>query len=167
MAHQKTYGKRRSLRHPGVDYSLPYIYHVTVSSHNRRAILSRDEVAAAIVDNLIQLATNLSYEIFAFCILPDHLHILCQPRAEAPSLETFVGKVKGRISRELGKKGVKRPIWQRGFYDHILRKEEDVLTVAKYIAENPVRQGIVGDYEEYPYSYIRGAKPYQTQISSP
>lgn len=120
-----------------------------------------------IVDNLMQIAQNLSFEIWAFCLLPDHVHILCQPKAMTPTLEIFIGRIKGRISRELGLRGIKRPLWQRGFYDHILRRDEDVWTVAKYIAENPVREALVTNYEDYPYSYIKGVKLYRGLSSSP
>ena len=45
-----------------------------------------------------------------------------------------------------------RRLWQQSFYDHALRKAEDVLDVAAYIFENPVRAGIVDDPADYPWS---------------
>ncbi|MBN2380988.1 hypothetical protein JXM67_14415 [candidate division WOR-3 bacterium] len=43
-------------------------------------------------------------------------------------------------------------MWQRGYYDHILRKEEDLEIVANYIWGNPVRKGLAETIEEYPFS---------------
>ena len=43
-------------------------------------------------------------------------------------------------------------LWQDGFYDHVLRREEDSLAIAAYIVANPVRAGLVKSVTEYPYS---------------
>jgi len=45
-----------------------------------------------------------------------------------------------------------RPLWQKNFYDRIVRQEESLLEMAKYIIHNPVRKGIVSNWETYPYS---------------
>jgi len=42
--------------------------------------------------------------------------------------------------------------WQRGFYDHVLRREEDILVHLRYIAENPVRRGLVDDWRDYGFT---------------
>jgi REP element-mobilizing transposase RayT len=44
-------------------------------------------------------------------------------------------------------------VWQRSFYDHPLRKDEDLLKVAEYIIYNPVRKGLVEDWRDYPFSW--------------
>jgi putative transposase len=41
-------------------------------------------------------------------------------------------------------------LWQRGFYDHALRKDEDVLKLARYIVANPIRAGIINKIGDYP-----------------
>jgi putative transposase len=43
------------------------------------------------------------------------------------------------------------PVWQRGFHDHALRKEEDIVSVARYIVANPVRDGLVRRIGDYPH----------------
>jgi len=45
-----------------------------------------------------------------------------------------------------------RPLWQKNFYDHIVRKEESILKIAEYILNNPVRKGMALRWESYPYS---------------
>jgi hypothetical protein len=45
-----------------------------------------------------------------------------------------------------------RGLWQAGYYDRILRHDEDSLTVVRYILENPVRAGLVSRFSDYPYS---------------
>jgi len=71
-----------------------------------------------------------------------------------------VGRFKGASSKRLTPFKPQSRLWQRGFHDHILRAGEDLWALARYIAENPVREGIVASYEEYPFSYIQGIKPH-------
>ena len=47
-----------------------------------------------------------------------------------------------------------KPLWQKNFYDHIVRKEESLLKIAEYIVDNPVRKELVSEWEEYPYSKV-------------
>jgi len=42
--------------------------------------------------------------------------------------------------------------WQKDFYDHVLRKNEDMVAQIKYILDNPVRRGLVSSWDEYPFS---------------
>ncbi|HIC94612.1 MAG TPA: transposase [Anaerolineae bacterium] len=154
----KTYGKRRSLRLQEFDYSRPFIYHAIVGTKGREAIFETLEAVRIAINCLIDQASALNYEVFAFCFMPDHLHLLCQPGEGAPSLDVFIGRFKSLSTRSLAQAGFGWKIWQRGFYDHILRKEEDLWALARYIADNPVRKGLVEDYKEYPFSFIRGIK---------
>jgi hypothetical protein len=55
----------------------------------------------------------------------------------------------------LKKDGLDGPFWQRGFYDHALRKEEDIRKAAEYIVHNPVPAGLVEHWLDYPYSRHR------------
>ncbi len=43
------------------------------------------------------------------------------------------------------------PVWQINYYEHVLRKSEDTIVVARYIFHNPVRKGLVDDYRDYKY----------------
>ena len=68
------------------------------------------------------------------------------------SLINWVSAFKRYASRNInGSYGIK-PLWQKNFYDHVVRKEESLIKIAEYIVNNPVRKGMVGTWEEYPYS---------------
>ena len=157
----KTYGKRRSLRLEGWDYSLPAIYHATFSTHDRHRVFRNPHACERVVEALRHQMARTHYTVYAFCIMPDHVHELCQPEGEQPvSLITFIQHTKRESARRLHQAGVTGSIWQRGFYDHILRKEEDLGVVMGYIIANPVRAGLTEDYTQYPYSYAQGIKSY-------
>ncbi len=54
------------------------------------------------------------------------------------------------------KRRLGQPLWQRSYYDHVLRGEEDTEDVAEYIWNNPVRAGLVTDRDSYPFWGPRG-----------
>jgi len=70
---------------------------------------------------------------------------------KAPSIIDFVNQFKGKSTTIAWKYGIKRNLWQKRCYDHILRTNEDVRKSGEYILNNPVRRGLVEDWHEYPY----------------
>ena len=89
------------------------------------------------------MGENFSAETLAYVLMPDHFHWLLQLQEKA-DLDISVARVKSvsahMINKYIGRKG---QVWQSGFYDHALRKEEDVINVARYIVANPLRAGLV------------------------
>jgi REP element-mobilizing transposase RayT len=89
-------------------------------------------------------------ESLAWVLMPDHLHWLVQ-LGRTLGLPDVMRRLKARstraINRSLGRSG---PIWQRAYYDHALRREEELRTVARYIVANPLRAGLVRRLGEYP-----------------
>ena len=83
--------------------------------------------------------------------MPDHLHWLFQLQASA-SLSEVMKIYKARSARAikhyLGRRGA---FWQKAFYDHALREEEDLISIARYIVANPLRAGLVSHIGEYPH----------------
>ena len=157
----KTYGKRRSIRLEGWDYATSCVYHVTLTTHGRGVFFNVPVRVGAFVDALRLQTARMHYMVYAFCVMPDHVHVLCQPNAERPiSLISFVQQLKSGASRRLHLLGAAERIWQRGFHDHILRREENIAEVVNYILANPVRAGLTTDYAVYPYSYAAGIKNY-------
>ena len=77
--------------------------------------------------------------------MPDHLHWLMQLGETSP-LSRVVHQVKSVSAHRLG-----RPLWQAGFHDHVLRREEDVRQIARYIVSNPVRAGLVDRVGDWPH----------------
>jgi REP element-mobilizing transposase RayT len=89
-------------------------------------------------------------EVPAYCFMPDHLHLLVVV-SEGVWLQEFVWQFKQRSGYAL-KKATGVFAWQISYYDHVLRKEEALLDVAQYIWDNPVKEGIVDDPRDFPFS---------------
>lgn len=82
--------------------------------------------------------------------MPDHLHWLFQLN-ERETLSATIKRLKARSSLSIGRHvELGSPVWQRGFYDHAIRRDEDILAVARYIVANPLRAGLVEHIGDYP-----------------
>ncbi|SYZ74497.1 transposase (fragment) [Candidatus Zixiibacteriota bacterium] len=94
------------------------------------------------------------YDLVAWAIMPDHMHLLINPkRAEMPGI---MRKIKLGFSAEYRKKlnANRGRIWQNRYWDHIIRNESDLNRHMDYIHYNPVKHGMVEDPFEYKYSSL-------------
>ena len=81
--------------------------------------------------------------------MPDHLHWLMQLSA-GQSLSNVVQNVKANSARLVNAAHeTDGSVWQRGFYDRGIRKDEDLASIARYIVANPIRAGIVRSCRHY------------------
>jgi putative transposase len=95
------------------------------------------------------LRDSLGNPVYAYCLMPDHVHLLLGV-SQAASLGKLVGAWKSRCYQIRRRRGHNTRFWQRSFYDHGLRIDEDLNTAALYIVHNPVRAHLVQDFHDYP-----------------
>ncbi|MBN2543704.1 transposase [bacterium] len=86
----------------------------------------------------------------AYCFMPDHVHLVLMGTEDDSDLWKCAGRFHQRTGFYL-KQIEKNFKWQKDFYDHIVRKDEDAVAQVRYIFENPVRKGLVSYWEDYPY----------------
>ena len=89
--------------------------------------------------------------VHAFCVMPDHFHALVEGMSEESDLRAFVRNFKQASSKEHAREE-DAPLWQKKFYDHILRSKDSPDAISWYIWMNPVRKGLCSQPIEYPYS---------------
>lgn len=84
------------------------------------------------------------------CSMPDHCHLLIEGKSEESDLWQCVVNFKRKSGYWLARN---HPLeeWQKDFYDHILRKDEDLIKQVRYILGNPLRKELVEDWRAYPY----------------
>jgi len=141
----KTWGKSRSVRLKGFDYTSPFsIYHTIIGAAEKQNIFVDPAINQQIVEILKNSVELYGYKLLSYCLMPDHLHILVQATESPKDLRNFV-----RGFKAFSTKSARKNLWQRGFYEHVLRKEENAIDVANYILNNPVRKGLVQEYIQY------------------
>jgi len=100
---------------------------------------------------LSKSAAEQSFAIHAYCVMPDHVHLLVEGMIETCNLVRFVSSFKQQTGFSYEKKNG-RQLWQPRYYDHILRKAVAADAVAWYIWLNPVRKGLCSVPQDYPLS---------------
>lgn len=146
--------KRKRIRMVGYDYSTPARYFVTICTHNKEKMLSKIDVGDdAFIVPMTELTNygkicdkylnniNKKYEnieVEKYVIMPNHIHMIViingTMKASSPTigLESVVRSFKGMVTKETGKS-----IWQRSYYDHVIRNENDYKNIWNYIESNP------------------------------
>lgn len=151
--------KRKDPRLSGFDYSTTGAYFITICTQNRKNILStivgegsplpRLSQYGEVVDKWIQNIPEKYQEISVdrYVIMPNHIHLLLSVvkaggRGDpSPTVDAAIGWLKYQATKEInemrGTAGER--IFQRSFYDHIVRNRDDYQEIYKYIYENPMR----------------------------
>jgi putative transposase len=107
-----------------------------------------------VLDELCSIPADTA-ESHAWVLMPDHLHWLFR-LGERLELSRLAQQFKSRSAIAVNRfRQVSTPVWQPGFYDHQLRRERDLAAQARYIVGNPIRRGICGRIEDYPYCWSR------------
>ena len=146
--------KRKQNRLTKYDYSTPNAYFITICTKNRKNLFWRD--AEIIIDRpknvlladlgiIVQRSIeNISKHYPAisvdhYVIMPNHIHLLLQINTDvsgrsiiAPTMSTVVRLMKGTVTKQAG-----FPVWQKGFYDHVIRNDNDYRDIWNYIEGNP------------------------------
>ena len=147
--------ERKIIRLRNFDYSTPGAYFITICTKDRKPLfgpVGADSISAQMVERTF-VETLQKYECVdspIYVVMPNHFHaIITITRADiesAPTVSEIVQSFKRYSTLEyikLVKEGVLPPfdkqVWQRTFYDHIIRGREDYDEIAKYIYENPMR----------------------------
>ncbi len=153
--------KRKEIRLKNYDYSEPGAYFITICTDKRRRILSKivgvdvpddprveltayGKIADKYINQLNNFYENISVE--QYVIMPDHIHMILFVREDGSSrtptptvkqhsvVPAFVSTFKRFCNKEIGKN-----IWQRYYYDHVIRNKRDFEEISKYIYENPLK----------------------------
>ncbi len=155
VSHGARYTKRR-LPH----YERPHgIYHVTFSTRDHR-VLSPE--ARNITLNAIMHFDQKRYDLFAACVMPDHVHILFQPWPKPAtmkgkllfwSLAELMHSIKSFTAREINRveNSQGKQLWENEYHDRLMRSDHDVEEKFLYLCRNPWTENLVGLDEDYPW----------------
>jgi len=107
-------------------------------------------MGAAVSAELARTHTSGSWYLLAWVVMPDHIHLLAELRGG--TLPEMVRKLKGRTAMRINALRESRgSVWQRGYHDHAIRREEALIDAARYVVANPLRAGLVRRLGDYPF----------------
>lgn len=151
--------KRKPIRIENYDYSTPGAYFITICTTNREKLFWSDRSGelcspiniplsdiGKIVDNEIQKLHTV-YDVVSvdkYCIMPDHIHFILSISTDengrtqfAPTISRAIKQFKGSVTKQVGK-----PIWQKSFYEHGIRNQQDYNEIWEYIENNPIKYAL-------------------------
>ena len=124
------------------------IYLVTVVALERQPVFTTYKTGRLVVEAFRKAQEEQFANSLAWVVMPDHFHWLIE--LQNLSLPKLMARTKSRTTVALNRATQRQgPLWQHGYHDRAIRKDEDLLAVARYIVTNPVRAGLVkktGDY---------------------
>jgi len=140
-------------------------YFFTVVTYRRRKLFDSAPAHYYLKQAILQTQSKRPFEIIALCLLPDHIHCLWKLPADDADFSIRWSSIKGLFSqqylREHGcindatpsrlRKG-EACLWQRRFWEHQIRNENDLQKHVDYIHYNPVKHGLVESVEDWPWS---------------
>lgn len=135
-------------------------YFFTVVTNKRHAILTNPDVLERLRAAFRHVQTTRPFTIEAMVILPDHLHCLWQMPADNHDFSTRWRMIKHYVSIGVGapiNSRKEKLFWQRRFWEHLIRDEEDWRRHMDYIHYNPVKHGYVAKVSDWPHSSFHQA----------
>jgi putative transposase len=126
-------------------------YFLTICCEGRRALLRNPDARQLVLFELRRTSAEHAFAVFAYCLMPDHLHLVVEAQSHLCDLIEFMRLFKQRTAYEWRQRRGAR-LWQTSFYDHVLRDAETTQDVVRYVLENPVRGRLVTVPEDYEHS---------------
>ena len=150
--------ERKNMRLREYDYAQEGPYFITVCTDKKKSILAvfepgeegrqpkikPTELGSMTESVLQELTHRYGFDLYAYVVMPNHVHLLISPGKSGMTVGKFIGAWKSVVSNRWQKVCTSRGVvmgklWQRNYYDHVIRKETDFLEKWKYIEENPVK----------------------------
>jgi len=133
--------RRKNIRLPTNRYRVRGMYFVTLCFDGRRRFGANPRLSSWLIATLRKHAAICAFFIHAYCVMPDHMHLLAVGASEESDLIKFIESFKQETAVEFARR-THRCLWQFKYYDRILRASDAADRVAWYIWLNPVRKGI-------------------------
>ncbi len=145
--------RKLSPRLKDFDYKGYYAYFITCNTYKDSDYFKDRKTIEKIIDILRSVIREHKFRLICYCFMPNHLHMLIEGIGEESSLTKLIQIFKQKTAYHFTKSNGKT-LWQRGYFEHAVRKGEDINDICSYILYNPVRKNIVENYKDYPYSYV-------------
>ncbi len=123
-------------------------YFVTTCTLDHQKAFLGEEFCVIARRELFAQAACHGLAIPAYCLMPDHAHLLLRARDEGAELTGMLALWKQQTGFAWSK-GAGRRLWQKRYWDRTLRADDEILSIARYIVENPVRARLVSDPRSY------------------
>jgi putative transposase len=135
--------------------AIGYPHHITQRGNYRQRVFKTQNDYKQYLSWLKEYSDRNALDIWAYCLMPNHVHFVCVPQNNDSLARTF-NALHMRYAQYINKKqGMSGHLWQGRFYSCILA-EKHLFAAVRYVENNPVRAGLVKEPDEYPWSSAKG-----------
>jgi len=124
--------------------------------HAKDYFLKEDKIAKVIQDSIF-FYEGKYYEVIAFCIMPNHIHLLLNTN-HFPYIPLYkiLGRIKGFSAKNINKiRETKGHLWSNESYDHLIKTKNELANVIEYIIHNPVKAELVSNWKKWEHTYVK------------
>jgi len=143
--------QRKNPRLSSENYRGLRFYFLTLCCHERRKTFVDPSQCQWLLEFVQAEAAARDFAVPAYCIMPDHCHLQLQSLDATRDFLRLLKSLKIKTSRRFLQKAG-QTLWQHAFFEHILRRPDEIQSVAWYIWLNPVRKGIVNHPQDYTFA---------------
>jgi len=118
-----------------------------------------DPQIAPIVVEALHYRDERVYDLVTFCVMPNHVHLVCTPLQREDGTYHALYRILQSLKRHTARQSNKilqrqGAFWQAESYDHVARDADELMRIIWYVINNPVKAGLVSDWEAWPWTYV-------------
>jgi putative transposase len=132
-----------------------YPHHIVQRGHNRRIVFSKESDFEFFLATLRECKSAYGVKVYAFCLMPNHIHLVLEPSEEVEMLGKFMKRLAGRQTRYANRlHGRTGTLWESRYKSSAIQ-EKYLLACCRYVELNPVRACVAAGPEGYRWSSYR------------
>ena len=131
-------------------------HHIVQRGHNKNAVFIEERDYRYYLDNLLEWTCELNIQVFSYCLMTNHIHLLVQPDDRRDSIGLLMKRLAGRQTRFVNKLEKRTgSLWESRYKVSPVETDTYLLQCSRYIELNPVKAGMVARPSEYEWSSYR------------
>ena len=133
------------------DYIGIHAYHLRFCTDSKCEVFVNKSIVETVLSQIRRAAQLTRFSILAYCFMSDHLHVVVRGDDATSDLRRFSDRAK-QFSGFYYPQKRQHKLWQRYFYEHVLRDEAVTQQAVRYVLTNPIRAGLVQEVGSYPFA---------------
>jgi putative transposase len=121
-------------------------------------IFVNSTIIQALSSEILRTCGRRDFAVLAYVFMPDHLHLMIEGRSPSAYLPDVMRLMRKRTTLAI-QPYEKGRLWQDGYYERVLRSDEQTKAVIEYLLNNPIRAGLVNNARDYPFSWSIDYEP--------
>ncbi len=131
-------------------------HHIMQRGHNSQVVFHEKEDYVSYLASLKEWKIKLKCKVYAYCLMPNHIHLIVDPGDRIENLGLMMKRLAGRYTRRVNKRTQRTgSLWEGRFKSSPIQASEYLLACSRYVDMNPVRLGLVSKPDQYSWSSCR------------